>query len=352
MAIELYSTTTLIGVQRRQQVDNLHWLDTYANDQINFETEEIAWERVNPKRRLAPFVSPRMQGRIMRREGSTSRTLRPGYLKPKHEVNPFQARPRRVGEAIGGNLTLDQRYNAIVAENLAEEQNMIRRRWDEMTGRAIIDGKYIITSEDGDYPEVEIDFGRDPSLDVSLLLTARWGEADADPLADINLLRTRVFKLGGGRIDRLTMGIGAFDNFFQDEKVQKLLKVDGNRGEASQLSTLSSPDANVEYRGRLSGAEGQGSIDIYTYAGTYHDYDGNEVELMDEHDVVGTGPMLRMVRCFGAIMDKRAQLRALDLFPKMWDQEDPSQTFTMTQSAPVMAPSEPNGSFRIKTRGG
>lgn len=351
MAIELYGTTTLIGVQRRQQVDNLHWLDTYANDQINFETEEVAWERVNPKRKLAPFVSPRMQGRIMRREGSTSETLRPAYLKPKHEVNPFQARARRVGEQIGGNLTLDQRYNAIIAENMAEEQNMIRRRWDEMTGKAIADGKYIVTSPDGDYPEVEVDFKRDALLDTTLLLTARWGEADADPLADLNLHRRRVYAAGGGRIDRMTFGLDAFDLFYNDTKVQALLKPDLIRGERSQLSSLSSPDANVEYRGTLQGADGQGRLDIYTYAGTYHDYDGNEVSIMDSYDVIGTGPLLRMTRCFGAIMDKRAQLRALDMFPKMWDQEDPSQTFTMTQSAPLMAPAEPNASFRIKVRG-
>lgn len=351
MALELYGTVTLIGVQRRQQVDNLYWLDTYANSQINFETEEVAWERVNPKRKLAPFVSPRMQGRVMRREGSTSETLRPAYLKPKHEVNPFQARARRVGEQIGGNLTLEQRYNAIIAENLAEEQNMIRRRWDEMTGKAIADGKYIVQSPDGDYPEVEVDFRRDPLLDLTLVGTARWGEADADPLADINLMRRRVYAAGGGRIDRLNFGLDAFDLFFQDEKVQALLKPDLIRGEASVLSSLSSPDANVEYRGTLQGANGQGRVDVYTYAGTYHDYDGNEVAIMDSFDVVGTGPLLQMTRCFGAIMDKRAQLRALDLFPKIWDQEDPSQTFTMTQSAPLMAPGEPNASFRIKTRG-
>lgn len=350
MAIELYPTPTLLAVQRRQQVDNLHWLDTYANDQINFETEEVAWERVNPRRKLAPFVSPRVQGRIMRREGSTTETMRPAYLKPKHEVNPFQARARRVGERPGGELTLDQRYNAIIAENLAEEQNMIRRRWDEMTGRAIIDGKYIVSSPDGDYPEVELDFRRDPGLDTTLLLTARWGEADADPLADINLHRQRAYRAGGGRIDRLTMGLGAFDLFFAEERVQALLK-DDIRGEASTLASLSSPDANIEYRGVLQGADGQGRIEVYTYAGSYHDYDGNEIMLMDEYDVVGTGPLLRMTRCFGAIMDKRAQLRALEMFPKMWDNEDPSQTFTMTQSAPLMAPSEPNASFRIKVRG-
>lgn len=348
MAIELYGTTTLVGVQRRQQVDNLFWLDRYANSQINFETEEIAFERVNPKRKLAPFVSPRAQGRVMRREGSTSYTLRPAYVKPKHEVNPFQARARRVGEAIGGNLSLEQRYNAIIAENLADEQNMIRRRWDWMVAKAMIDGKVVISSEDGDYPEVEVDFKRDAGLDTTLLLTARWGEADADPLADINAHRRRVYNAGGGRIDELIMGLDAFDRMFADEDVQKLLKTDGNRGEASSLSSLSSPDANVESRGVLQGANGQGRLEIYTYSGTYHDYDGAEQQIMDSNDVVGVGSTLNMTRCFGAIMDKRAQLRALELFPKLWDQEDPSQTFTMTQSAPLMAPGEPNATFRLR----
>lgn len=348
MALELYGTTTLVGVQQRQQVDDLFWLDTFARDQINFETEEIAWERVNPKRKLAPFVSPRAQGRVMKREGSTSETFRPAYVKPKHEVNPFQARPRRVGEAIGGSLTLEQRYNAIVAENLAEEANMIRRRWDWMVAKAMIDGRVVISSEDGDYPEVEVDFKRDASLDTTILGTAQWGEVDADPLADINLHRRRVYSAGGGRIDRLVMGLDAFDRMFADETVQKLLKTDGNRGEASTLSSLSSPDASVEYRGVLQGANGQGRLEIHTYSGTYHDYDGTEQQIMDPMDVVGVGSQLRMTRCFGAIMDKRAQLRALELFPKLWDQEDPSQTFTMTQSAPLMTPGEPNASFRLK----
>ena len=44
----------------------------------------------------------------------------------------------------------------------------------------------------------------------------------------------------------------------------------------------------------------------------------------------------------------RAGLKPLAMFPKMWDVEDPSATYTMTQSAPLMVPAEPNGSFVIK----
>lgn len=346
--MELYSTTTLIGVQNRQKPDNFFWLDTFFGEVMTFETEEIAFEKVNPSKKMAPFVSPRVQGRVMKREGSTSKTLRPAYVKPKHVVNPFDARPRRVGEAINGSASLDQRYNAIVAENLAEEQNMIRRRLDWMCASAARDGKVIISGED--YPEVEVDFERDPSLDVTLIGLARWGESAADPLGDLKLARRNVSAAGGGKITTLVMGTGAFDNMYDDPKVQAMLKVNGNRGETSQIASMGDEDAMVEYMGFLQGGNGQGRLDIWTYTGSYDGYDGNPVELLGVDEVVGIGPKFRGVRCFGAIMDKKAQLRALEMFPKMWDEEDPSQTLTMTQSAPLMVPGETNASFRIKTR--
>jgi hypothetical protein len=41
------------------------------------------------------------------------------------------------------------------------------------------------------------------------------------------------------------------------------------------------------------------------------------------------------VRTYGAIKDRKAGLKALARFPKVWDAEDPSATFTMMQSAPL-----------------
>ena len=41
------------------------------------------------------------------------------------------------------------------------------------------------------------------------------------------------------------------------------------------------------------------------------------------------------VRTYGAIQDRQAGLKALARVPKVWDMEDPSNTFTMTQSSPL-----------------
>ena len=90
-----------------------------------------------------------------------------------------------------------------------------------------------------------------------------------------------------------------------------------------------------------------GRLELYTYAESFVDQDGNAQDILAPLDVVGTGPGLQGVRCFGAIKDKRAGLKALEMFPKMWDVEDPSVTYTMTQSAPLMVPAQPNASFKL-----
>lgn len=349
MPFDLYSTATLLGVVRVQPVESSYWLNNFYGRQINFDTEEVMFDRVQGNRRIAPFVSPVVQGRVMRTRGYETRTFRPAYTKPKHVVDPNRVFSRLAGEGISGTLSPDARWNAAVAENLREERNAIQRLWNWMAAMATIHGEVTISGED--YPTQVVNFGRDAGLTRILTLTSRWGEADADPLKDIADLRTLSFQKSGSGITRLTMGLEAFDRFYADEKVQKLLKTELGavpRTSDSQLSALGSPGEPFEYRGILQGANGQGRLEIYTYNEQYEDEAGVTQSIMDPLDVVGTGNGLQGTRCYGAIRDKRAGLQALPIFPKMWDQEDPSVTYTMTQSAPLMVPGNPDNSFRIK----
>ena len=354
MAFDLYSTATLIGVTRVQPVESSYWLDNFFRNERRFTTEEIMFDKLETVRRLAPFISPVVQGRVMRNRGYETKSFRPAYVKPKHIVDPNRTFNRLVGEDIGGELTPAQRWDAAVAENMREERETIQRRWNWMAAMALIYGKVTVTGED--YPTQVVDFGRDPGLTKILTTTARWGESAADPLADIASLRTLAFKKSGSTITRLTMGLEAFDRFYADAKVQALLKGQeiGNvaRTSDSMLSALGSTDTPFEYRGVLQGANGQGRIEVYTYNEQYEDENDVSQDFMSTYDVVGTGPGIQGVRCYGAIRDKRAGLQPLPLFPKMWDQEDPSLTYTMTQSAPLMVPGNVDNTFRIVTHDG
>ena len=348
MPFDIYDTATLLGVVRVQPVESAYWLENFFGRTITFDTEEIMFDRVTSNRRLAPFVSPVVQGRVMKTRGFETRTFRPAYTKPKHVVDPNRVFARMAGEALGGQLSSDQRWNAAVAENLREERNAIQRLWNWMGAMAVMHGSVTVAGED--YPTQVVDFGRDAGLTVTLAGTARWGQVDADPLGDIADLRKLAFEKGGAAITRLTMGLDAFDLFFADATVQALLKTELGaipRTSDSQLSALGSPGEPFEYRGVLQGANGQGRLEIYTYNEQYEDENGATQSIMGSYDVIGTGNGLQGTRCYGAIRDKRAGLAAMPIFPKMWDQEDPSVTYTMTQSAPLMVPANPNNSFRL-----
>ena len=354
MAFDLYSTAEMMDVLRITPVESSYWLDNYFSRVYLSQSAEIMFDKLTKTRKLAPFVSPVVQGRVMRSEGFETRSFAPAYVKPKHIVDPNRQFTRGVGEGLGGTSTPAQRWNAAVVENLAEERESIQRRENWMAAQALIYGSVTITGEV--YPTRVVDFRRNAGLTDILTGTARWGESAADPLADIAALRTLSFQESGSPITRLTMGLEAFDRFFADDKVEALLKGQeiGNvaRTSDSTLSALGSPGQPFEFRGVLQGANGQGRLEVYTYNEQYEDEDGNTVAMMSTYDVVGTGPGLQGVRAYGAIRDKRAGLQSLRLFPKMWDQEDPSLTYTMTQSAPLMVPVNIDNSFRIVTTDG
>ncbi len=327
------------------------WLQFYDRT-INSTSQEIRFDSEDLNEyRLAPFVAPNVQGRMLRSKGFSVKSFRPAYVKPKHAVDPSRSILRRAGERPGGELSPSERFDAIVADNLRIERQVIENRWDWLACRATVDG--MVTIVDEDYPAVTVDFGRDPSLTSVNLGAAKWDQPTATVMADIQSKRVKTSSLSRGPVTRLIFGFDAWAAFTQDNHadVQKLLD-SLRRGNTSDFNAAGlQTGSQVEFQGAIAGYAGGGRLELYTYNGLYEDADGNMIPYMDQGSVVGIGTAFKGIRCFGAIMDKKASLQAVDMFPKQWDQEDPSVSFTMTQSAPLMVPIVANGSFKMKVVG-
>lgn len=351
MSITLYGTTELILVQQLlPDLPDGFWRNLYPRV-ITSDRQEIMFERADlDDRKLAPFVAPNVQGRVMRGQGYTAESFRPAYVKPKHIIEPHMAIPRRMGEPLLGGMTQQARFNAITAETLRLQREMIERRWDWMAARATIDGMVLVTGDD--YPPKLVDFKRDASLTIVLSGTARWDQtATANPLADLADASDDAFNLGHAPITDIVFGMSAWKEFIRNSDVLDLLNTQ-KRGSTSEFArTVLTQSSNYQSMGFIDGPGGR--FNMWRYRNWYSEVDsfGNltKQDFLDPRDVVGYGPAIQGTAMFGAIQDVQANfLTEATIFPKQWEEQDPSVVYTMSQSAPLFAPLNPNNTFKIR----
>lgn len=345
----LYSTAALYGVLRddeAMQPPSNYWLSLCFPNIMTFDEEYIDFTKISDVRKIAPLVVPTAQGRPIYSAAERLVRVKPAYVKPKDPVTASRVIQRAAGLGelnTNTNWSPQQRYNAIVADILRTHRRAIERRWEWMASEAVQHGS--ITLEDEAYPKTVVDFERDAANTITLSGGARWGQTGVSIIESVEGFRKicRDAKFGGPT-NRLTVGSEVWEVMRQDDELRELLKVDyrpSNNG--LQLNLGIREGLDVEFVGMLSG-----TLAVYVYSDYYHSETGAVVPFMNPNDVVLTGPNVAGVRCFGAIQDKAAGMQPLAMFPKMWDQEDPSVTFIMTQSAPLMVPVNPNNTLRAR----
>lgn len=352
MTISLYGTTELMQVQQRlADLPDGFWRNL-ATRTITSDREEIMFEKADiDNRKLAPFVAPNVQGRVMRGQGFSAQSFRPAYVKPKHIVDPTKAISRMMGEPLLGGMSMAARFDAQVVNNMRLERESIERREDWMASKAVIDGQVIVAGDD--YPSVTVSFGRDASLLSQLTGTARWSQTvTADPLQDLADMVDLAFVLGNAPITRFVFGQTAWGNFIKNAAVLDLLNA-FKRGSTSDFAPISlTQNSNFQSMGNIATTGGR--FELIRYSNWYSDTASNGAltvrQFLEPEVVVGLGPAIDMVAMYGAIMDADANFAAeTNIFPKMWKNPDPSVVYTMSQSAPLWVPLNPNNTFKLIT---
>jgi hypothetical protein len=340
MAIEILETHEMLDVVRTLPPAVSYWLRRFFPRVYQSQAEYIDFDMVDKGRRLAPFVAPNVQGQPMVQRGWSTRRFKPAYLKPKDPVDPARLVQRMAGEALGGELTLQQREDAIVADILNDHSLMIDRRWEWMGARAVIDGA--ITIEGENYPRVTLSFGRHADHTITLLTTAGWNQSTGTPLDDIREWSEMMFLRSGYPVTDITFSPEALSAFFGNPQVQAFFET--RRGSTMQIESTPGSGEPYRYVGKLPNG-----TDLWEYNDIYEDNNGVQQRILEAGEIVLSNPAaVAGVRAFGAIMDRKAQYKSLPKFPKMWESEDPSGLFLMTQSAPLMVPLRPNATAKVQ----
>lgn len=344
MTIDIYTTAQMLPVLNIQLERKPFWLGFFGQT-LTFDTEEIYFDRIfTDTKAMAPFVVPNVQGRLMNMNGYGARSFRPAYVKPKHAIDPNMLIPRQPGEQLVGNVTPAQRRAAQVANIQLMHKSLHQNRQEWMAARAIIDGSVTISSDD--YPTTFVDFRRDASLTYVLTGAAKWDQTTGNPLADIKAAKQNVNALSGDRPVQLIFGQAAWDLFTSRVDLRSMMQTQID-GFGTKVSMMSDGYEGQEYMGVIQGLDGAGRIEAWVDTSKYKDSTGTQQFYLPQNKVVGVGPGVEGIRCFGAIKDLDAGMAAMEMFPKMWRENDPSREYLMTQSAPLMLPKQPDSTFSI-----
>ncbi|EFF6325268.1 major capsid protein [Escherichia coli] len=319
----LFTTRQLLGYTEQKVKFRALFLELFFRRTVNFHTEEVMLDKITGKTPVAAYVSPVVEGKVLRHRGGETRVLRPGYVKPKHEFNYQQAVERLPGEDPAQLNDPAYRRLRIITDNLKQEEHAIVQVEEMQAVNAVLYGKY--TMEGDQFEKIEVDFGRSTKNNITQGSGKEWSKQDRDtfdPTHDLDLY--------------CDQASGLVNIAIMDGTVWRLLN-----GSNSQLETaVKDLGAVVSFKGYY------GDLAIVVAKTSYVAEDGTEKRYLPEGSLVLGNTAAEGIRCYGAIQDAQALSEgvvASSRYPKHWlTVGDPAREFTMTQSAPLMVLPDPD----------
>ena len=337
MALDLFDTRAMLAALEQMLPVKTFFLEKFFGNTETHQTKYVDIDIQKGKRRLAPFVNPRLQGKMVEKRGYTTHTYAPPYIKPKMITTAEDMLKRQMGETIYTEARTGNDYaTAQLGKDLAELDEMVTRREEWMAAQAIQTGQLVVV---GDGVNDTIDFLMAGTHKVTLTGADLWSAGTGTPIEDLEDWAELIAQDSGLTADTIIMGKDAARAFINNTDVQK------------KLNLLKLQIATIAPARIIPGARYIGTIDsvadIYVYHEWYLD-DWTDPLNPVEYPMVGAKKVImgstqaRCTRHYGAIQDLDATA-VVPRFPKSWTEKDPSARFLMLQSAPLTVPHQIDG---------
>lgn len=332
MSIDMFATRTMLRALEERRPPRRFLTNTFFGGPPEVsDNEYVDIDIIRNKRKLAPFVTPIAEGKLMERAGFSTKSFKPPYLKPKLVTTAADLLKRGFGENIYNPATPQQRAAKRLAQDLADLQDAIERRVEWMASSALFNGTIVVV---GEGVNATINFGRSSSHSVTLASGDRWSQVStATPVDDIRTWKGIVSQATGLVPNVMVIGSAVLPNFLANAQVQEILNRFSNQTATVKMDTSQLADG-VTYVGQVE------QVDIFTYDEWYLDTDGvTELPMVPTDKILLGSTRARAVVHYGAILDLDAGgVAVVPWFPKSWRTPDPSAQWVLVQSAPLVVP--------------
>ncbi len=336
----IYDTNVLIQVVPNLKRAQKFLLDTFFPNLVVSDTEYVSIDVDIGKRRMSPFVSPLVEGKLVEQRRIRTNTLKPAYIKDKRVLDLRKPIRRQIGERIGGELTGAEREMANLGFEMTDQIDMLDRRLEWMAAQALLYGKVIISGDS--FEAVHVDFERDKELSVVLPEKEKWDAAKPvkTPAEHLEEWQQLILKKSGAAATDVVFTTSAWAAFMKDPLFKHaglifpLLNSAGN---------TANPGAQIARGAVHKGRWGQ--YNLWLYNDWFVDERNIEQPMLPDGAVIMAGPDLMGTRAYGQILDPAFNYQSLPYAPKTWVAEDPPQRYLMMQSSPIVIPSRVNAAL-------
>lgn len=341
----IFDTSVLVRVVPNLKTSQNWLLDRFFPNVVTYETEEVAIDVDVGLRRMAPFVSPLVEGKLVESRKYQTNTFKPAYIKDKRAPDLRKPIRRQIGERIGGEFTAAEREMLNLQFEMADQIDMINRRLEWMASSAMVSGKVTVNGEG--YETKVVDFGRSPDLTITLSGSDKWpltvaaGATNTQPSDDIEEWQTLILKNSGAVPTDLIFTNKAWKAFRLDTTIKdNAITFPALSPFGNQINAGAQVQKGAVYKGRW------GNFDLWLYNDWFIDpLDNVEKPMIPDGAVIMSGADLMGTRAFGVILDPAFNYGPLAYAPKTRVKEDPAQRLLMMQSAPLVIPSRVNAAL-------
>lgn len=333
MAIDIYSTRTMMKAISLMQPTRTFLLDTFFPNFETFVTETVEVDYKKGKRKMAPFVAPRIGGKVMDRQGFTTKTYKVPKIAPERVVTQDDINRRALGENLYSSKTPAERATELLATDLIELDDYITRREEWMCREVLLNGKLVMAGE-GFEQVVDYEFTNKEVLTGGAL----WTAGTSKPLEDLKRWRLAVIQKTGKAPNIVIMDSGVVDIFISHPEVKALLDI--QRLNIGSIEPSIQNEA-VTFVGKLPSL----GVEIYSYDEWYLDDEGNEQPMIPVGTVImGSRGMNK--RIYGAHTQiENGSFVTIEgtRIPKSWVDDDNEVRKLRLVSRPLPVPEDVDG---------
>lgn len=347
--VSIYEPRTMMGVIRKLPPVHTFFRSTFFSKEKTFVTKSVDMDYKKGARKLAPFVSREIGGKVVPNTGYTTETYTPPFIAPDKVTTIDDILDRQPGESMYSGRTPAQRAVIQMSEDFTDLREMILRREEWMCAQAMLTGKIVVL---GEGVKDTIDFRFTNLLDISKDAKRKWkGGTAQNKYADLKAWHEKVQKEGFTNCNVCIMASDVVTEFLMDEQIQKLLDV---KNYALAVIKPTQKENNVTYIGTIH----ELGLDLYQYNEWYVDDwtdQANPVEL----PMVPAGTLMmasthaKYSMYYGAIsiLNQRTEkweTVAGKYVPDTFIKKRPDRRFLSLQSAPVPVPHEVDSWITVK----